>query len=88
MEYLCIELKLDAYMYLNALGEVLGVRPITRPPGHPRVALSAANSGPGVRGMVDTIKSMIPSEEISEIFHCNVDNNPYFCQGIFNAIFI
>lgn len=82
MEYLCIELRLDAYMYLNALGELIGVRPVTRPPGHPRANSDVAPaSAGGVRSMIDRMKQMIPSEEIHDIFHCHVERNPYFCQG-------
>lgn len=59
MEYICVELKLDAYLYLNTLGELLGLPPVPRPPsaGGPfkRMRRSVSSISPaafgGVRGL-------------------------------------
>jgi len=49
MAYLCEELKLDAYLYLNTLGEIMGIPPVTPRPSTGRKDITR-NVG-GVSGL-------------------------------------
>lgn len=63
LEYFCEELKLNVYFYLNSLGGLFGFPEATRPP---QGIAPKFDRPPGFVGMLNEIRDVLPSEEISE----------------------
>lgn len=76
LEFFCEELKLNVYFYLNSLGGLLGFPQVTRPPLAPRF-----DRPPGVVGMLNEIRDVMPSEELAIWWEEQLQN-----QYVANAI--
>lgn len=78
-EYLCVELKLDVYFYMNALGSLFGFPVLERPKG---VGAARFVREPGLRGLMNEILAVLPVDEIAAVWYDAYENDEYLIRAI------